>query len=334
MNATKTKNHKRAFTIVELLTVMGVIAILISLLVPALTLVRDYAKEIQQRAQFHSLSVGLELFKNDFGDYPPSYDRETVKPAPAVIDDAHTYSGANKLAEAMVGLDYLGFHPNSDFRGDGRNDVIGLDGALETDMLIYSADQGQANWQTADENVKARKGPYLDLENANAFWMIDVWEAATVASEGFRSSDVDGNGVLSSLVLCDEYAEKRQSGKKTGMPILYFKARTQYTEQAYDVLPAAAPGWMTDGIDNDIYYFPDNENILALNVPGEDTIHPLFEAGGAEDDWQKFENMIINEQVETIRRPYRAESFILISAGKDGLYGTPDDMFNFRKETQ
>jgi len=31
-------------------------------------------------------------------------------------------------------------------------------------------------------------------------------------------------------------------------------------------------------------------------------------------------------------RPYRADSFILHSAGPDGLYGTVDDVFNFDQE--
>ena len=30
-------------------------------------------------------------------------------------------------------------------------------------------------------------------------------------------------------------------------------------------------------------------------------------------------------------RPYRADSYILMSAGFDGLYGTKDDVFNFEK---
>ena len=44
--------------------------------------------------------------------------------------------------------------------------------------------------------------------------------------------------------------------------------------------------------------------------------------------------MILNKQVTTIKRPYRAGSFILVSAGKDGLYGTADDIFNFTKDTE
>ena len=32
------------------------------------------------------------------------------------------------------------------------------------------------------------------------------------------------------------------------------------------------------------------------------------------------------------RQPYRSESFILLSAGPDGLYGTADDVYNFDTE--
>jgi hypothetical protein len=40
-----------------------------------------------------------------------------------------------------------------------------------------------------------------------------------------------------------------------------------------------------------------------------------------------------NEKITlTDGRPYRADSYILLSAGFDGQYGTPDDIFNFEKE--
>ncbi len=305
---------------------MGVIAILISLLVPALTLVRDYSKEIQQRAQFHGIDVGLEMYKTEFGNYPPSKDNaDPPTGTNAHPDDPTPYSGANKLAEAMVGLDMLGFHPKSDFRSDGVNirDDGTASGAIE-DFPVYHPlfDDFNANGaliETGGENVQARKGPFLDLENANAYELQDVY----TDTRGYRTATGSVGIIDQSLVLCDEYINKRQSGKKTGMPILYYRARRAYTQQ--DTF---------DGIDNDIYYYPDNQNILDLGVPEDQAgpPHPLYAGGGAIVDYDNFEYMIINTQVTKVKRPYRADSYILVSAGKDGLYGTPDDMFNFQKK--
>ena len=66
------QTSKRAFTIVELLTVMSIIVILIGLLVPALNKVRQYATDVKQKAQFHSMDAAMELFHNEFDAYPPS----------------------------------------------------------------------------------------------------------------------------------------------------------------------------------------------------------------------------------------------------------------------
>ncbi len=45
-----------------------------------------------------------------------------------------------------------------------------------------------------------------------------------------------------------------------------------------------------------------------------------------------FYEMIRNDEITTASRPYCSNSFILISVGKDGLYGTDDDICNFNKE--
>lgn len=325
------KAQKGGFTIVELLTVMGIIAILIGLLVPALAMVKDYAKQVQQAAQFHSIEVGLDLYKAEFGVYPPSNDNAV---APILTRDPTPYCGANKLAEAMVGLDFLGFHPNSEFRSTGEADIVNRLGALVYDQRIYSARNPIPDFQTAEENVRCRGGksgaPFIELENANAFRMSDVYLPGQL-----------GNFRADSMLLCDVYAKKRStaSAKKTGMPILYYRARTQFMEQDNTrLVPTVQPMYTVQGIDDDIYYYPDNMNLLFLQTPETSPVdHPLADQGGNVNDIEDFENMILNRQVTQnplvdIKRPYRAQSYILISAGKDGLYGTSDDITNFKQE--
>jgi prepilin-type N-terminal cleavage/methylation domain-containing protein len=331
----ETKGKNKGFTIIELLTVMGIIAILIGLLVPALNLVKDFSKQIQQKAQFHSIDVALEMFKNDFGTYPESSDNVDVYTG--ISRHPVIYCGANKLAEALVGLDYLGFHPNSDLRATGHNTVILKDNTSADRQVYHAYDDTQADWQTAEENLKARKGPFIEFENANAYRMDEVYTNAALGTVGFANAYSLPAGMQYPLVLCDVFAKKRlgTGGKKTGMPVLYYRARTMYSEQRYN---SAATATLPGNILDDIYYYPDNENLLALGTPEDSVVlHPLRNEGGSAgltNDVVDFENMILNKQVTTIKRPYRAGSFILISAGKDGLYGTADDIFNFTKETE
>ncbi|MHC5158353.1 MAG: type II secretion system protein, partial [Planctomycetota bacterium] len=168
------RTRKKAFTIVELLTVMGVIAVLIGLMVPALALVKDYSKRIQQKAQFHGIDMGLEMYKTEFGSYPRSDDNSLLAPPPV---DPTAYCGANKLAEALVGLDLIGFHPNADFRSDGQNELVDNLGIPVT-LNVYDTQGTNAWWQDGQENINARKGPFVELENANAFRMDEVYANA------------------------------------------------------------------------------------------------------------------------------------------------------------
>ena len=46
----------------------------------------------------------------------------------------------------------------------------------------------------------------------------------------------------------------------------------------------------------------------------------------------RFYEMTRNENITSTVRPVRADSYILQSAGYDGDYGTPDDIFNFPQQ--
>ncbi len=293
----KKSNEKAAFTIIELLTVMSIIVILISLLVPSLNMVKRYAKEVRQKAQFHSIESAMELFNNEWDGYPPSDAKDEMD---------KDYCGAMKLCEAMVGQDLMGFHPNSHFRKD-LTDGKGY--------LLYDRDPTISVDDPNEDNLKARKGPYLQLEKANTYRLWHLYGGRT----GVFSED---NGPYL-FVLCDEYTRVRNqnTGGKIGMPILYYKANTSNT--IHD-----PTGSYPTGPDDDngyIYNYWDNQELVNLGLPWDTTgTHPLAA------DPAKFYEITRDDRIDIATgRPYRPDSYILISAGFDGLYGTDDDVFNF-----
>jgi type II secretory pathway pseudopilin PulG len=287
----KQSGKEAAFTIVELLTVMSIIVILIGLLVPALNRVKRYAKEVKQKAQFHSIDVAMELFNTQWDGYPDS---------DAFDGDNEHYCGAMKLCEAMMGQDLLGFHPSSHFLRAGTDGVGGTQ--------LYP-DEGDVTPDEYAENLKTRRGPYLQLENANAYTLTSLYGSDT-------NPFTDPNTLF---VLCDVYSRRMNTGNKTGMPILYYRADTSKT--THDTGDADNP--------DNIYDYFDNDELVGLKMPWDDTgaDHTIY---GTNNPEQFYEDTL-NEKITTTKRPYRSDSYILLSAGFDGEYGTPDDIFNFEQ---
>jgi type II secretory pathway pseudopilin PulG len=296
----KQSNRKAAFTIVELLTVMSIIIILMGLLAPAMNRVRRFARRVSQKNQFHSIEVALELFRSEFDGYPDSGALDGSTPAGGI-----PYCGAMKLAEAMMGQDLLGFHPDSRFRSDGMGG-----GTLPVPLYAPATERQRKEYV------------YLPLEQANAYRLSDIYTNAEPPFEADR------------FVLCDVYTRTTNltTGKRIGMPILYFKANT--SNARHDPMDLPLPG-------NDkgqVYNYLDNDELVKLGMPWNPTAaHPIASMGttpeGVAADPSIFYQNIWNAKIPLPAvKPYRLDSFILMSAGFDGEYGTPDDVFNFEKE--
>lgn len=231
----------------------------------------------EQRVQFQNLEVGIAQFTATCGGSPPSDPLDpTGKP----------YPGAMKLCEALVGRDSLGFHAKSIFRAD----------ALDPNALTSLYPKNPS-----ENNLKARRGPFLQPDFRTAHKVMDIY--------GKNGTD-PFNGDIS--VLCDTYKRKNRSGVTTGMPILYYRANTagaSYSPNDPNSLEA-------------IYDVQDNQFVVELGVPWSVSPreHPLA------SDPQAFYRRLADPD---FRRALWDNSFILLSAGKDGLYGTADDEYYF-----
>jgi type II secretory pathway pseudopilin PulG len=280
----RSKKFLTGFTIVELLTVLAIITILMGILVPTISFVRNTAREAKQKTQLATIDMAIMAFKGDRGYYPPSDWR---------VPDGD-YCGAQKLAVALVGRDLLGFRLDTDWTADDLGDVYNLDGMTEPQI---------------QDNLNERTGPYLELTTANAFRL-------GISAPGVKDGLFDDPAPLrpDTFVLCDSFGAKKITiGTKTvtvGAPILYFRANTSSKS-------------MTDAdFDKRIYSWNNNLPIISLGRLKDGKQHPIW-------DSVFFYDYITDRKVTAVDWPYRPDSYILISAGVDGLYGTNDDICNF-----
>lgn len=72
--------------------------------------------------------------------------------------------------------------------------------------------------------------------------------------------------------------------------------------------------------------------MLKLGTVADQTKKHFFDKdnGGTEVGRTKFYDVITNPTITTQTRPFNQTSYILMSAGFDGIFGTPDDIYNFK----
>jgi len=305
------KAKRSGLTVVEILVVVAIISLLVGLLLPAVSKVKSMAREAKQKVQFTAIGLGLETFKNDYGDYPPSDNNSW-------LDNTGTAdtSGSQKLAEALLGYDLLGFHPDSGWRVDGRNRRSYSDGTT-----THAAGSYFLYDRAIPEEMDKRQGRYIDLDTANVARLGNNASHDGLFNLGnFAPFDAGAD----SFVICDVFGMGKDillegARRRAGVPVLYYRADTSEKElkKVYDRL------------DNDtLVYVKEDADQNRKGSPASGTNwNPL--AGTGDDFYARIRDPRASTSDYDV--PFKPDSYILISAGADGFYGTSDDIHNFQK---
>jgi len=335
MSATKKQVHNglKGFTLIELLVVIAIIVLLVGILVPGMQAFKRTADNLKQKSRFHAMEVGLELYLKDFREYPDS------KKLPET-NDSNVVCGAHHLAEALFGRDLRGFDYKSRW-------YAMTDSAIPD---IYANNNNSTEQDDIDASAARRKGPYVDLKDVGVFRLnagIDEpWYPAGGIAVSTETGETiyAGNDDYPSPVVSDIFYKKvikvvnldtgTEQGFRIGTPVLYFKANTAGKQsRGYD-----ADGTPITDSRKLLYNYEDNEPMFGLpqvSGPEADSKNnhhyreTYSEGTPSKDGSDLFYDDITNKKVGQYAKPYNARSFLLISAGRDGIYGTNDDVTNF-----
>lgn len=338
---------RSAFTLVEMLVVIAIIALLLAALLPAFSSVRNQAKITDTSAKFRALDTGIRTFQGESaigGALPPSstddptHRQKIADPRGTAPGTKIRVAGAQLLVHAMLGADGLGtpgfrdVSRGSTGRGTWSDDTH--KGTTAGTEGIYALDDATGK----EKFPRYGGGGYVDQK---------LKSEAKSLQELFNAGKIVG-----ALPTVDSPAiNERMFLDPWDHPILYYRANASLIRMTGST---AAPG---------IYWQEDN-SLITGTVDGavapedgidfgqgkeHDTYHAIANARGPSPSAQTdalalfltdtqydrtFAKYIVDPAVKARLTPVNKDSYLLISAGPDSRYGTGDDIVNWTKKTE
>lgn len=320
------------FTLIELLAVIAIITLLIGILVPAMSSSRDQAKRVRTQGLLRAIETGCQAFSNENNGLPRSSGENPFEAAASNIP----LTGAQWLVLQTMGADQQGY----------VKPVLSNDTGATPDGKIDDLDWNE--WYSlTPKRTYARSPRYVEADSGtlhSATQWVESHPDRGQPTPGMMLGSSDWNNAkLPFFVDAFDY------------PILYYRANaaaqapfalnqtgSTFIAGRYDQ-SENAPFTGSDGKDGAMArLFGATDGWDLSGDKGAGFRHPLAKLGYKKDqvkapEKESFAGIVSDAGIfkNTSRNdkgkiwPHKADSFILISAGKDGVYGTSDDVRNF-----
>jgi prepilin-type N-terminal cleavage/methylation domain-containing protein len=335
----KTRSRQTGFTLLELLVVLGIILILISILIPTVSKVRRSAQTAGVKAEIQNISGAIERFYQDQHQYPgplPNSQIYTVTrggTAPvitAVSGPALTASNITQSENLVLGL-LGGLTVNStgqqvyDPSMVGQGMVSKATGGIKKfapymsrDPKILSTGQYSDGAGAADDTVIPEFLDSYPNQLPILYLRANTGASGVVSIAG---KNVDGNNQMTQYDLCDILAYTLgKDPSKTSIG----EGKSINPKEYVNFSPAPSSGFLPHGLRT--------VNSKATLVKG---------AAGYQYPYDAFPYLVSPSVAPSdpnnpnaTGTPRSKDTYILISAGPDRVYGTADDVCSFGSVTE
>jgi prepilin-type N-terminal cleavage/methylation domain-containing protein len=322
-------NGRRGFTLIELLVVVGIIGLLVAILLPSFGSARNAAKGAKTSSDLKNIATGLAMFKND---NERQYSRSNGYPASswsedqAVVGEQRIY-GAHWLVRSLVGgvpiLDSGGSLIAYDYEGFVPRRIV-----PQSVQLIGE-----------NSTTFRQEGWYGNPEISR----IPTYIPAESSLRSIPTGEIEGNppaiAVAENVALHPVFIDSFDA------PILY------YASNKFGKILCPSQGDASklyyNHVDNEVFT---GSNATSPNIDGwqfkrtklrDGVLHPIqnvcpgnLDNIDSSDSWGHYienETHASGTAIASFLRPYNQDSYLLISAGPDNAFGTPDDVTNINR---
>ncbi|PIR41262.1 MAG: hypothetical protein COV31_02555 [Candidatus Yanofskybacteria bacterium CG10_big_fil_rev_8_21_14_0_10_46_23] len=154
------RNKEKGFTLVELLVVIAIIGVLSTLLLLQLGTARAKARDAKRISDINNLRSAVELYFDDFGQYPPD---------PLTAAD-------------LVTNNYITQVPVDPLDGGAYEYVVDTSNSRRLGYHLYTEMEGRGNWSAGDSDINSSTG-----------WDTTGVNAAAAGSEACANRDLSDN---------------------------------------------------------------------------------------------------------------------------------------------
>jgi type II secretory pathway pseudopilin PulG len=351
-------SHRRpGFTLVELLVVIGIIIILMGILLPVISHMRRAAYIADTQNEISQLSNACNQYYTTFNAYPGPLSNDQIEgigknPALLAKSSLEFYSSS-------MSSNWPPYNGTFTFTGT-ENLVLGLMGGIHLDSqtfgLAFAPTEVGLGPLNLNPATPGRTPSFFPNGSTYLMWCEQSGTNPPIQSTSYQAAA--GGSALLCVPFTDQAGTQSQDSPipefvdrfptPGPMPILYLRARTgakgvisdgivtdptttATAQYQYDVRDIAAYTMPNPVTSNSIGLAPGKQHLLQVVGPPFYPVYPPPPLPPT-DSFAYFVNLSIpatGADINNTGRPRAVDSFILISAGPDGIYGTADDITSF-----